>query len=317
MKKTFTILLILICFNSFGVKKNKLAYKPILNTNIDQSFPNAAAILVTSFKIGLEEFDYGNKTLKSTWYEYLRGISRHRCKFSITIDENNTLDIRAVDIQWWYSSNSRWEDSSEGLFSKKEEKIRASFAESLRLTNSNADITSQNQSWFFKDLGVNTLFFESATDLAGDRWFEHYLKDQEVKWDLTFLDIEKNNKPDYKYKEKFIYTTQHSLLNLARSKFQIVKYTNSDANVLTKKGNKKELKGYCRALEYNDGMFYVVTTDRLEEKLPSKEQKDDSKTQSKSVLEVAGKLKQLKELLDMGAITESEFKAEKDRLLNN
>lgn len=320
MKRNLIILMTFLSLNSFG-QNDKLIYKPILNTSLEESFPNAAAILVASLKIGIEQFDYGKKNLKSTWYEYYRGINRHRCKFLFSIDDNNTLDIKAVEIQWWVSSKSYWDPTTEGLFSKKEEKIRAVIAEATRKNIENSEITKQNQNWFFKDLGINTLFFENATDLAGDRWFEMYLKDKNVRWNLTFVDIEKNTNSnnDCKYKEIFIYSTTLTLasIDFERSKFYIVKYTNDDNNVLTQKGDKKELTGYCRTLDYDNGKFYISVTDNLDDILPQESEKiENSNDNQKSILEVADKLKQLKELLDMGVITESEFKAEKEKLLN-
>lgn len=314
------LLTLFIIPSIFSFSQEDIKYKPVLNTNINVAFPNAAAIMKVHFKTGIEKFDYVGRAINTTWHEYYRGLSRFRCKFLFSIDDNNTLDVKTIDIQRWDSSISSWVSSGEGLFSKKEEQYRAIIAESIRAMIKNEEVTRENQNWFFKNLDITTLFFEHATDLAGDRWFNLYLKNQEVKWTLTFVDVEKSEKGNYKYKEIFVHTTTQAItsINDKVSKFIIIKYTNNDGNVLTRKGDMKEVSGYCRLLEYDKGNFYIKLTDSLDDVMPSNiipiENDEDSE---KSVLDVADKLKKLKELLDMGLITEEEFKIEKQKILDN
>jgi hypothetical protein len=319
MKKIFYLLFTLISLNSFSQKDNEvLVYKPIYNTNLEESFP-MAAVLIGNLELSLEEFDYGKKRLKSSWYEYYSGISRYRAKFLFTIDGNNTLNLDLVETQWWYSSKGVWESSSGGFF-KKADKIRAAVIETVRIGLSEEDIKKQNKDWFFKDLMITTLFFERATELAGERWFELYLKDKKIEWNVTFVDIEKNNASNgYKYLEKYIYTTNLTVfdINLEKSKFFIFKYTNSDATVLAQKGDMKMVNGYIRKLNYDDGIFNVIITENIEDKVPQKNESDKNfDNNTKSILEDAEKLKSLKELLDMEIITQEEFDAEKKKILN-
>jgi hypothetical protein len=303
-------------------QKQKVEYSPVTGTNLEEAFPLATNILMESLGLGLYQFDYGSRILKTSYYEYYRGITRHRGRWQLSIDENGTLDIQIVDIQWWYGSQSRWDDTGEGLFSKKEQKLRAALAEDIRNNLENKETVKEAQNWFFTNLEVNAKFYESATDLAGDRWFDNYLKDQRVDWNLTFIDIEKNSNSasNFKYKETYTYATTLSLgsISFEDSKFFITKYTNKDNNVLTKKGDSRSVLGYCRSIRYDDGKFYVILTDELEDALPVNTlAKQERESDSNSILEVADQLKKLKELLDLGAISQEEYDAEKAKLLNN
>lgn len=305
---------------SYG-QKQKLEYSPVTNTNLEKAFPIGTKMLMESLGLGLYEFDYGNSTLKSSYYEYYRGITRHRGRWQLTIDENGTLEIQIVDIQWWYGSQSRWDDTGEGLFSKKEVNLRAAFSEDLRKNLENEELIKSAQNWFFANLEVNSKFYESATDLAGDRWFENYLKDKEVNWNLTFIDIEKNtnSKSNFRYKEIFIFGTKLALgsISFENNRFFITKYTNKDHNVLSKKGDSKNISGYCRSIEYSHSKFHVVLTDELEDEMPINTlAKQENSKGKKSILEVADQLKKLKELLDLGAISQEEYDDEKAKLLN-
>jgi hypothetical protein len=228
-----------------------------------------------------------------------------------------------VDIQWWYGSQSRWDDTGEGLFSKKEVKLRTSFANDLRNNLKNKDLVKSTQNWFFTNLEVNSKFYETATDLAGDRWFQNYLQDQKVNWDLTFIDIEKNTNSgsNFKYKELFTFATTLTLgsMSFEDNKFFITKYTNTDDNVLSRKGASISISGFCRSIQYDEGKFYVVLTDELDDKLPINTLAKQAETSigKGSILEVADQLKKLKELLDLGAINQEEYDTEKAKLLNN
>ena len=124
----------------------------------------------------------------------------------------------------------------------------------------------------------------------------------------------------YSYKELFTHAVKLSLgsISFEYNKFFITKYTNNDGNVLSQKGDKISVIGFCRSLIYENENFYVVLTNELKDVLPqttlAKQKLDESN--ETSILEVADKLKKLKELLDLGAINKEEYDKEKAKLLN-
>jgi len=242
-------------------------------------------------------------------------------KFLFEINEKNDLNVSTVDIEY-KNSNDIWESSGEGLFSKKEEKFRALINEAIRRGIEVDTIHQVNQEWFFRDLTINSLFFADATDLAVERWYNQYLEDKLIGWNMVFKDIEKNDlNTEYKYKETYSHIIENPLVeDESKENFHVIRFTNRDENVLSKKGEKLLLKGYCRSLIYEDGLFKVIVTESLEDNVPSLTkgttlEKQNSKT-SNSILEVADQLKKLKELLDLGAITEEEYQNEKSKLIN-
>jgi hypothetical protein len=323
MKKNLILIFTVFTLIVAEANAKRIKYSPVPNITIEQAFPHAAATLSVVFKTGFEEFDYGKKILKSTWYEYYSGLLKQRCKFVCFIDDSNTFHVDVTEVQY-KNTYDIWEKSSENVLFKTEEKFKATIAENVRQGILNAEVSTENKKWFFRNLKINTLFFENATDLAGERWFKNHLENKEINWQANFVDIEKNSNSnqDYKYKETYSYATSSLSLgsvDLSTTNLYIVKYTNKDNNVLTQKGDNVELNGYCRTLFYKAGIFYVTLTEDLETKVPVntlQASKEETKKEEKSILEVAGKLKELKELLDLGAITEEEYNTEKDKLLN-
>ena len=323
MKKNLILIFTVLTFITTEAKAKKPKYSPIPNTTIEQAFPHAAATLSVAFKTGFEEFDYGKRILKSTWYEYYSGLLKHRCKFLCYIDDSKTFNVDVTDVQY-KNSNDIWVKSSEGFIFKKEEKFKAAISENVRQGMLNEKISNENKKWFFRNIAINNLFFKNATDLAAERWFDTYLKDKPIKWKVNFADIEKNSNSsqDYKYKETYTHATSSlsiGSVDISSTNFYIVKYTNKDTNVLSQKGDNVDLTGYCRTLFYTGGNFFITLTEDVDTKIPSntlQANKEKSDKKEKSVLEVAGKLKELKELLDLGAITEEEYENEKSKLLN-
>jgi hypothetical protein len=311
---------------TISAQKEKIEYQSIANTTLEEAFPVATRMLADNLNLGVHEFNYGKSLLKTTYYEYYRGISRHRGRWQLSIDEQGTLNVDITDVEWWMSSQDRWEPTTrEGLLSKKEYKLRAEFAENLRSKLSEPKTVSVDRDWFFTNLEINSKFFENATDLAGDRWFDQYLNSTRVEWPLTFIDIEKSKDAnDFKYQEFFTNAVELGLgsVNYEDNNFFVTKFTNDDANVLKERGSKSVITGYCRILEYNDatGVFYVVLTDELSDDIPSttlaKQQSEGASEAETSIASVADEIKKLKELLDMEAISKEEYEQEKKKLLN-
>ncbi|MGB3777376.1 MAG: SHOCT domain-containing protein [Tunicatimonas sp.] len=301
-------------------KKEKIEYEPITNTTLEEAFPVATQLLVGEGQLGIHEFNYGNQQLSTTHFEYYRGISAHRGRWQFSIDESGTFNVDVVEVEWKH--DGVWEPtSSEGLFVKTEYKLRAALADQVREKLEDPNQVAAAKDWFFTNLEVNNKFFETATDLAGDRWFERYLENTPVEWPLTFIDIERSTSdPDFRYREFYARVTALDLgmVDYEDHRFFVTKFTNNDANALTTKGTKVPVTGYCRSLEFNQGVFYVLLTDELTDQMPTttlaaQEAEGESAT---SLVSVADEIKKLKELLDMEAITQEEYDQEKQKLLN-
>ena len=301
-----------ICNLAYGQQTKIQEYKPIPGVNIEQAFPVAAAILMGSVKVGLEQIDWNTKTMSSSFVQYYKLILPARSRYNVTIDDNSTLHIQMLDPQTYSSTDQVWTSSYEA---KKEKNLKTELVNAIRATLEKPDEVQKCQDWFYKDLYINSRFFEHATELAGNRWFDNYLKDKAVKWKATFNDIKNNADNNYKYME--IYSLKVSTLTTEQTNFVITKYTNTDKNTLTSKNTLTDFDGYCRSLVYKDGTFYIVLTDKLETPLPTNSVQEKQVNSQKSVLEYAEKLKELKSLLDQGIITKEEYESEKKKVLNN
>lgn len=307
------LVLTFICNISYGQQPKIQEYKPIPGVNIEQAFPAAAGLLVGSGKVVLEQMDWNTKSMISSFLSYSKSlILPARSRYQITIDDNSTLHIQMIDIQTYSSTNQVWVDQWE---TKKDKTLKAELANAIRETLQKPEEVKKYQDWFYRDLYINSRFFEHATELAGNRWFDNYLKDKPVKWKATFNDIKNNADNNYKYMELF--SLKVSTLTTDQTNFIITKYTNTDKNTMTSKNTLTDFEGYCRSLVYKDNTFYIVLTDKLETPLPTNSVQEKAADSKKSVLEYAEKLKELKSLLDQGIITKEEYESEKKKVLAN
>lgn len=313
----FVLTTMTICYPLLGQKsKETLVYSPVTNTSIEESFPVAYSIL-KQLKCDIEDFNYGEGILKSTYYEYYRGLSRCIGKFNISIDQSGNLNVKIVDVMKWDKTISEWLPAGESLLSKAEYKYEAGFTEDIRNNIKNIELVNQLRVSFYNSLTINAKFYEHATELAGQRWFESNLKDKPVSWELTFLDIDKNSNGTYQFVEKYSMVTNQNLAGTATTKFVISMFTSADRNVLTSKGKKMIVDGFCRNLVYKDGVFEIDLTEKLDSPMPVNSLQAKVSESNTSVVDKHEQLKKLKELLDMGAITKEEFEKEKKKILGN
>lgn len=237
-------------------KKNMVQYRPIPMVNIEEAFPVAAMIINDSYRINITKLDWGAKEMLSGYYQYRKLLGLYRFKFLLTIDSENTLNIEAKEVQTT-DANDRWMDY---IVEKREREIVAEFAEQLSEALKKPDIIKKAQERFYTDLNINALFFFSATEIAGNRWFENFIKGRRVNWKLTFADLTENKNTAYKFKYTENYNLAIEFVSGAQTRFTIKKYTNSDKNVMTKKGSPVIVEGTCLNLNYNDS-FNIVLVD--------------------------------------------------------
>ena len=120
-----------------------------------------------------------------------------------------------IEPQIYYETEKTWAPSNEA---KKEKNLKTELTNLIRATLEKPDEVKKCQDWFYKDLYINSRFFEHATELAGNRWFDNYLKDRLVKWKATFNDIKNNPDNNYKYMEN--YSLKVSTLTTSQTNFR-------------------------------------------------------------------------------------------------
>ncbi|GAA0878133.1 hypothetical protein GCM10009119_11010 [Algoriphagus jejuensis] len=243
------------CLNGFSQKKkDELQYQPIPLANVEEAFPVALMILEDNYGVSISGMDWGKKEITSMNYNYRKVLGEFRFKFMITIDSDNVLDVYASNVQTT-SADGGWMDY---MVEKRERAIVAQFIEELRKNLQDPAIITKAQSRFYTDLNVNALFFDTATKVAGDRWFENFIKDRPVKWKLSFVELSKNNSKEFDYEYLENYAISVEFVSGDQSKFYVKRYTNSDTNVLTRKGSSVIVDGTCLALNYTNSFSIIL-----------------------------------------------------------
>ncbi|MBK7940275.1 MAG: SHOCT domain-containing protein [Flavobacteriales bacterium] len=190
--------------------------------------------------------------------------------------------------------------------------------ENIRARLAVPDSVQRAKDWFYTNLRVNACFFETATELAGQRWFEAYLRDKAVQWTLPFDDVKANTVEGYKYTEHY----SGDISNTALDPNADVTKALPDRQVHELGQERREqqgpeaylVSGYFRSLTFSNDQFLITITDALNDPLP-KTSAQATESKGGSALENADKLKKLKELLDAGILTKAEYDAEKKKLL--
>ncbi|WP_321514948.1 SHOCT domain-containing protein [Marinifilum fragile] len=292
-----TSLCLLLAINLFA-KRDKVTYAPVAGFTSENVWP-AVKVQLDFNKVPVESWSFANQKLKSTWQYYTSGISKKRCKWIFTYSDN-LLHVEMVDIQTKIGDDP-WKAYGTSQ-SKSERTMHAYMAMGVASVKENKDNFNKAIHNFYTSLETHSFFYQNATEIAGKRWFERYLKDKEVNWDLVFSNIDESTQVKL-YKETFVYVVegQSKDFTFDNSNFFITKYTDSDANVFTSKGSQVEVTGVCKELINKGNVFYIVLEDRGVV---------DNKSNS-----IADELIKLKGLLDQGIITEEEFDTQKRKIL--
>ena len=307
--------LTMLAANAQRNKKQPATYTPLTGVRTEDVLPMAAYVLKTHYKGDIDYLAWGDRHMRSYWISYFWGLGTQcRLKANYRVDDANALEIIMDPVEMYDSDNHRWVGARED---KRELNIKIEMAELLRTRLAQPDSVRKAQDWFYTNLRVNACFFETATELAGQRWFEADLKDKPVQWTLPFDDVKANAVDGYKYAEYYSGNISNTALDPnadATKRFQIVKYTNSDKNVMSSKGSNLTVSGYFRSLTFSNDQFLITITDELTDPLP-KTSAQATSTKGGSALENADKLMKLKEMLDKGVLSKTEYEAEKKKLL--
>lgn len=235
-------------------KKDELQYQPIPLANVEEAFPVAAMILEDTYGVSISQLDWGKKEITSMNYNYRKVLGEFRFKFLISIDDDNVLDVFPSNVQTT-NGDGGWMDY---MAEKRERAIVAQFTQELRKALEDPNTIKKAQGRFYTNLNVNALFFDTATKVAGDRWFENFIKDRPVKWKLSFVELAENKTSEFDYKYLENYAISVEFVSGDQSKFYVKRYTNSDTNVLTRKGSSVIVEGTCIALNYTNSFNVIL-----------------------------------------------------------
>jgi hypothetical protein len=317
------IITILCVSNIMGQTDNKAI---ISDVGQEEVWPLVYDILQAN-KLAISDFNYGQNTLVSDYFYFADLLHRYRTKFTFKY-EDFILTIINTNIEQFNKDNNTW--FANPLFQKKKKFIQAreSMIDYIKQSIQNAEHMMFVKTQFYTNLNVTHKFFEHATELAGNRWFENYLKDKQITWKLTFTDLKENKSEQYKYIETYFYAPNNSVMgsisSLFDTRFSINKYTNSDKNVFTAKGTTSDVTGYCQRLIYNraKNIFYILITDEATSDLTNinisdneKESKEDNNPPKASLADKADELIKIKTLLDQGIITQEEYDKERQKIM--
>jgi hypothetical protein len=296
-------------------KKSPTVYTPLTGVSTEEVLPVAAYMIKTYYKGDIDYLAWGDRHLRSYWINYYWGLGTQcHLKANFKVDASNGLEIIMDPVEMYDTDSHRWIGARED---KRELNIKIEMVEHIRARLAVPDSVQKAKDWFYTDLRVNACFFETATELAGQRWFEAYLRDKAVQWTVPFDDVKANAVEGYKYAEHYSADISNTALDPNADvvkRFQIVKYTNSDKNVMSSKGSNLKVSGYFRSLTFSNDQFLITITEALNDPLP-KTSAQATESKGGSALENADKLKKLKELLDAGILTKAEYDAEKKKLL--
>ena len=276
-------------------------------------------------KLSIADFNYGENKLVSDYFYFVDLMYRYRTKFIFEYDDY-TLKI-SYSIVEQRDKEGKWAANSFMTSKKKRlNKEKGKLIEYIKEGVQNKEHMTEIQSQFYTCLEVLRKFFDHATELAGNRWFENYLKNKQINWNLTFTDLKKNNDGQYSYTETYTYSpTKNSMNTLSDvfSAFFVNKYTNSDKNVFATKNSVLNVTGYCQQLKFVANIFYILITDEATADLTnvsigqSDMENTQKNTDTPSIINKADELIKLKSLLDNNIITQEEYEIEKTKILNN
>jgi hypothetical protein len=279
--------------------------------NIEEVFP-IACVLLSKQNTPIEDINWGAKRIQSGFFGYVNMLSESRAKYVITIDENNTLDVDLAELQTRNGQTKVWETTPSFVA---ERNLRKSLASAIQKNLGNQNAIKECKEWFFRDLFMITKFSEHSTELAVERLFNSYLKNTEVKWKGFFSQIKTSPFQNYKYAETFAFRVA-SIGAVESQNATVVKITNDDRNVSSAVGSVVDIHGFCRSYSFKDRKLALLLSDRLDSLNNTVPPDETKKIPSDAKSNGLEELKKLKELLDQGVITKSEFDAEKKKILD-
>jgi len=259
--KTFVILLMIFMIQPIFSKK-KYNYSPVQIGNYDLALALSKKIMDEK-NLVIDNFDYGRGFITGKYIYFRDIIIRMRAKVLFRY-ENNLLNIEITEME---NKRSYGWESTETVITNAPRKIAAKISKRLREINKDQGMKNLAFKEFFSDIDVNYKFLFNASNLAIKRWVRQHMKGKKFIWDVEFNNIDENKDKNpeikkYKYIETYNYASGKSissnLINSLKKKFLILKYTNSDKNILTKGGSFINVEGICVSAHRSMGGDIVI-----------------------------------------------------------
>ncbi len=251
--KLLSVVLSVFFFTQVFSQDARYNYGPVTGISQDDMFAIAAKTF-EEYDVKTETFSYGKGIIISSYYDYTVLISNYRARIEAKSTDNGVY-ISFIDLQMKQSSG--WEDIT-SVLGKKTDKLLKKIGKTFEKIAEDPKEVEKAKTMFYNQPHTHYLFFEDATDLAADRWYENFMKDRSFTWMLDFSDIKKNESSKHK-EYKYIVTARYypgtSLVGMGGLYVKL--YTNSDKNTMTEKGTKIKVEGKCVGFNKNMGYFFI------------------------------------------------------------
>ena len=256
-KAAVFLLFVFLCssltFSQKRKKKKKPLYAPIENVEAAKIWPIVVQV-VNSNNLSIEEFDYAQGKLKSSYYKYRKGIVPNRGKILFTLKET-TLHIDVVELQLQDAQTKKWKPTYPDPLFPKEKQIKASMSDGLKGILANPDQIALAMTGFKNNIVFHQKHFNQSTELASKIWFKKFLLDQEVSWNLKLADIKEGGKYGKAYTESF------EGITLERG-FKVIRYTDSEKNAFSNKGTRVAVTGVCKEILQDEAGVTLILSDK-------------------------------------------------------
>lgn len=252
--KLLTLLFLLFCSTQFFGQDARYVYGPVTGITLDDMFAIASKTFETN-DCKTKTFNYSKGIIESSYYNFTVLVSEFRSNIEVKNTANGVY-ISFINLQM-KGSNGSFQDAASVLGGKTDKLILAIGKKFEEISKDPAQV-EEAKTKFYNDPNTHYIFFDKATDLAAERWYENFMKDKSFKWMLEFRDIKKNETtsyPDYKYIVTARYYTGSGLTGMGGLYIKL--YTNSDENTLTEIGTKIEVEGKCVGFKEYMGYYYI------------------------------------------------------------
>jgi len=232
----------------------RYTYGPVSGINLDDMLAIAAKTFENK-ELKTERFNYSRGMILSTNYNFTILVSPYRCKILVENTDDGVY-LSFVELQM-KGSNGIYTDVA-SVLGKKTDKLMTAVGKDFEQISEDPAQIKEAKTKFYNDPRTHYLFFKKATELAADRWYEHFMKDKTFVWNLKFSDIKKNESTkygDYKYIVTARYYTGSSLVGMGGLYIKL--YTNDDSEAMTEKNTKIKIEGKCVGFKEYMGYYYI------------------------------------------------------------
>lgn len=218
--------------------------------------PAAAWLLKNKYNLEIARIDYGNQELVSDFYDYKKSGKKYHGLWRINLNEGTEV-IKLVDVQWFRSSSRRWQNVHPSEYSSKEKKLENHFAYQLEDLLSDTSLMDQARTWFFTGAEINHVFYNSATEISGQHWFENFLSGQNIKWPLKLDKVEKSPDGNFLLTYHYQRPSRENVMTVEHPYLYVQQETSNSDAAFYAKYSAMEVEGICESMTIKNGKFYL------------------------------------------------------------